>query len=110
MERALIDAGYRLQSASNGLRALELARQWSVPPDVLVTDVRMEGLDGIELAGLITAKHPHVQVLLVSGYDPEHSDRAWPLLPKPFAIQDLVQVVGRLVTARATAARTKVTV
>lgn len=51
MERALTEPGYRLQSASNGLRALELARQWSVPPDVLVTDVRMEGSTGSNLPG-----------------------------------------------------------
>jgi len=99
MERALIEAGYRVQGASNGLRALELAGTLSVPPDVLVTDLRMESLNGADLARLVTAKHPNTRVLLVSGYDPEHTDLTGPFLRKPFSPQELVHAVEQLALA-----------
>ena len=71
-ERVLADAGYRVQSAADGIRALELVGQWSIPPDLLITDLRMPGLNGCELARRISAIHPSVRVLLVSAADPEH--------------------------------------
>jgi CheY-like chemotaxis protein len=96
MERALTDAGYRVQGASSGLRALELAGSSPCPPDVLVTDLRMEGLNGADLARLVTAKYPDTRVLLVSGYDPEHTEPTWPFLRKPFSPADLVHAVEQL--------------
>ena len=74
-ERVLADAGYRVQSAADGIRALELVGQWSIPPDLLITDLRMPGLNGCELARRISAIHPSVRVLLVSAADPEHLER-----------------------------------
>jgi CheY-like chemotaxis protein len=100
MERALIEAGYRVQGASNGLHALELAGNLPGPPDVLVTDLRMEPVNGADLARLVTAKHPNTRVLLVSGYDPEHTELAAPFLRKPFSPQELVHAVEQLVTLR----------
>ena len=75
-ERVLADAGYRVQSAADGIRALELVGPWSIPPDLLITDLRMPGLNGCELARRISAIHPSVRVLLVSAADPEHLERA----------------------------------
>ena len=96
MERALCEAGYCVQSASNGLRALELALKWAAPPDMLVTDLRMDGLNGADLARLITARHPATRVLVVSGGDPDHTQVTWPFLRKPFALEQLVEAVDRL--------------
>ena len=76
IERLLADAGYCVQGASDGLGALELARQWSTPPDLLITDLRMPGLNGYELARRITALYPSVRVLLISAADPDHPNRA----------------------------------
>src|SRR5688572_32958397 len=84
MERVLVEAGYSVQTASSGLQALELAGQWTTPPDLLVTDLRMDGLNGCDLARLITQRHPTLQVLLVSAADPEHLEPGWPFLRKPF--------------------------
>ena len=50
MERALTEAGYLVQGASNGLRALELMGSSPSPADILVTDPRMEPLNGFDLA------------------------------------------------------------
>jgi CheY-like chemotaxis protein len=97
MERVLAEAGYQVQCAADGLRTLELVRQWSAPADLLVTDLRMPGLNGYELARRITAMHPSVRVLLVSAADPEHSEPGWPFLRKPFSPEALLRAVEQLV-------------
>jgi DNA-binding NtrC family response regulator len=94
MERALCDAGYGVQGAANGLRALELAGR--NPPDVLVTDLQMAGLNGVDLARLVTAKRPSTRVLMVSAGDPAHREVAWAFLRKPFSPEQLVEAVDRL--------------
>ena len=98
MERALASAGYRVRGASNGLRALEIARSLPVPPALLVSDVRMEPVDGPDLARLMLRDFPGLHVLFVSGYptDPEHGPLRGPLLPKPFSLEQLVRAVAEL--------------
>ena len=98
MERVLAEAGFCVQSASSGLRALELAGRWATPPDLLVTDLRMDGLNGSDLARLITHRHPVVRVLLVSAADPEHLEPGWPFLRKPFGHEELLHAVELLLT------------
>ncbi len=97
MERALAQAGYQVQTASNGLRALELVGSWPVPPSILITDICMDGLNGVELAKVLTSKHPSVHVLLVSGYGPAHTEVVWPFLRKPFSPDALTHAVQQLV-------------
>ena len=97
MERVLAAAGYCVQSAPDGLRALELVTQWSAPPDLLITDLRMPGLNGYELARRITVMHPSVRVLLISAADPEHSEPGWPFVRKPFTPEALLRAVEHLV-------------
>lgn len=94
MERALNDAGFDVLSASNGLRALELAG--SMQPAVLVTDIRMEPIDGVSLAKLVLHHWPQTLVLFVSGYDPDHAPLRGPLLRKPFSPVQLVDSVRQL--------------
>lgn len=53
--------------ADNGERAVELARQ--LKPDVIIMDVRMRGIDGIEATRQIKAEMPGVKVIVLSAYD-----------------------------------------
>lgn len=46
------------------LKALELA-----PADILVTDIRMPLMDGLELAEKVAARYPHIKIIVLSGYD-----------------------------------------
>jgi DNA-binding NarL/FixJ family response regulator len=50
--------------AGSGEEAVALVREH--PPDIVIIDVRMPGMDGIEAARLVAAEHPEVTVLLVS--------------------------------------------
>jgi len=58
--------GYRAVSAYNAHDALEKFQREKF--DILVTDFRMEGMNGLELARKIHASHPEVPVIIVTGY------------------------------------------
>lgn len=60
--------GYRAVCAYNAADALEKFDKEKF--DILVTDFRMEGMNGLELARRIHAKNPAVPVIIVTGYGP----------------------------------------
>lgn len=97
--QALQSAGYEVRAFATGSEATDaLAAE---APDILVTDVVLPGTSGIELAETCNALHPHVPVLLVSGYIPqERSGRLaqgrWYRLDKPVRPGRLVAEVGRI--------------
>jgi len=65
--------GYRAEYAYNANDALAKFERDKF--DMLVTDYRMEGMNGLELAKLIRQKSPEIPVIIVTGYSPvEHSD------------------------------------
>jgi CheY-like chemotaxis protein len=79
--------GYGVIQASDGAEALDLLRDH---PDVrlIITDVRMRGLSGLELAARAAQEHPDVRVILISGYF--QAQAAGPrFLKKPFTMQQL---------------------
>jgi len=60
--------GYRAVSAYNAADALDKFEKNKF--DLLVTDFRMEGMNGLELARKVHDKHPDVPVIIVTGYGP----------------------------------------
>jgi len=60
--------GYRAVSAYNGEDALRKFDEEDF--DILVTDFRMEGMNGVELARKVHERHPEVPVIIVTGYGP----------------------------------------
>jgi hypothetical protein len=68
LTRLLQDAGYEVESAENAEQAISLARCRNGSIDLLVTDVIMPGVSGIELTRCMRAFYPDLAVLLVSGY------------------------------------------
>jgi CheY-like chemotaxis protein len=65
-ERELQDEGYAVSLAGNGREALE--RFSSERPDLVVLDIRMPGMDGLEALGKLLAEDPKVPVVLNSAY------------------------------------------
>ncbi len=65
--------GYRAVSAYNAADALEKFDQENF--DILVTDFRMEGMNGLELARKIHGKSPQIPVIIVTGYGPVDGGR-----------------------------------
>ncbi|GMU53381.1 MAG: hypothetical protein AMXMBFR33_25270 [Candidatus Xenobia bacterium] len=101
---ALTDEGYQVESASGGAQALELAR--AEPFDLVVADIRMEGMDGLEVIQRVKADRPETRSLVVTGYSTEaDSIRAIRLgvgdyLKKPFDLGEFLKSVGRLAAER----------
>jgi PAS domain S-box-containing protein len=68
LTRLLQDAGYDVEAAENAEQAIGVARRRADRIDLLVTDVIMPGVSGIELSRRMRALYPNLAVLLVSGY------------------------------------------
>jgi two-component system cell cycle sensor histidine kinase/response regulator CckA len=60
--------GYRVLEASNGEDAMEICRTYGGPIHVLITDLVMPGLGGVELARAAQKLRPALAVIFVSGY------------------------------------------
>lgn len=102
----LMDAGFRVEQAHNGLQALD--RAFGSHPDVVVTDLDIPGIDGFELARRLK-RDPRtcdIPVLAVTGYaafasDPVRALRAGcdAVLPKPCSSIDLEAAIRSLLEA-----------
>src|SRR5258708_32924676 len=64
--RALENEGYVVQSARSGEEALQLLA--NTPFDLLLTDIRMEHMDGVALLEQVRGRFPSVVVILLTGY------------------------------------------
>ena len=79
--------GYQVLSAANGQEALDLAREYHGTIDLLLTDVKMPGMDGLVLAQHVIAERPGIRVLLMSGKlsaEIREKNVRLPFLRKPF--------------------------
>ncbi len=100
--------GYLVVVAGDGVRALEVTSQWKGTFDLLLSDVVMPRMNGVELARRLTAEHPELRVLLISGHaekpetlmDQQLSGAPVEFLQKPFSSVTLASRVRRLLDAR----------
>lgn len=98
MVSCLEQAGYGVVSAGDGMEALEAAQRLPVI-DLLITDIVMPRMGGLELRERLQAERGALRVLFVSGYAPGEA-RAAPLdvedvlIEKPFRGEDLLQQVA----------------
>jgi len=101
----LRDLGCQVTTAENGASALE-ALEEGVAFDLLMSDVIMPGgISGVDLARSVSAHRPDMAVLLTTGYAGEHMDTApadlpWPVLRKPFQIDQLAEIASALLAGR----------
>jgi PAS domain S-box-containing protein len=106
--RTLAGLGYTVLEAENGREALEVARRYPAPIDLVITDVVMPELGGIELVEALGAERPDTAVLVMSGYlEPDNATAAireagLPFLPKPFALDHLSEAVRAALDRRVT--------
>jgi len=63
---SLSDMGYEVYSAENGKEALRIFRE--VNPPIVLTDIKMPGIDGIELLCQIKKENPDTQVVMITGH------------------------------------------
>ena len=65
--RVLVGQGYRVLAADDGQAAMEACEKLAGQIDLLLTDIQMPGMNGVELAGSVVANYPTVRVLFISG-------------------------------------------
>ncbi|MBB5685771.1 two-component system cell cycle response regulator CpdR [Sphingobium boeckii] len=99
LARALEKAGYDVRSVDRGTAAIPLLE--SERFDLLLTDIVMPEMDGIELAQKAAVMAPEMQVMFITGFAAVtlKAGEAMPqakVLSKPFHLRDLVNEVDRM--------------
>ncbi|HEU4497706.1 MAG TPA: response regulator [Sphingomicrobium sp.] len=101
--KALQNAGYDVISFDNGLAAYQRLRE--EPFELLLTDIVMPEMDGIELARRATELDPDIKIMFITGFAAValNSDSAAPknakVLSKPVHLRDLVTEVQKMLAA-----------
>lgn len=101
--RALANAGYEVVSFDNGKSAFERLRE--EPFQLLLTDIVMPEMDGIELARRATELDPDLKVVFITGFAAvalnaaSQAPKDAKILSKPFHLKDLVNEVERVLAA-----------
>jgi two-component system nitrogen regulation response regulator GlnG len=99
MEKALSREGIAYNSFSSAQEAL--AALTASAPEVLVSDIRMPGLTGLELLKTVKERHPAIPVIVMTAYSDLDSavqafqGGAYEYLPKPFDVDQAVELIRR---------------
>lgn len=108
LERALRRDGLTVQSFPGAAELLD-ALDEQPPPDVLLSDIRMPGVDGLTLMGRVHAKEPLLPIIIMTAHSDldaavaAYKGGAFEYLPKPFDIDAVSSLVRRAAQARESA-------
>lgn len=88
--------GYEVTCAASGAAAVEAARR--APFDLMLTDFKMPGMDGVSALAAVAALRPGVRAVLMTGYSSDEvraavRARGGALLEKPFDLDELLRVL-----------------
>ncbi len=96
--------GYTVSSASSGVQALELLKTYDA--DIVISDIKMPEMDGVELLQNIKKTYPDIQVIIVTGYGSIKSavdamkDGAYDYIMKPIIDNEIKILLERLINQR----------
>ena len=103
-------AGVRLKPparASNAEEAIQIARSYSSTIDLLITDVEMPGMDGLELAKKVAALRPRIRIVYMSGgmtqeqwCESQKVQSGSFFLQKPFRMDELKKLSSTILAER----------
>ncbi|MGV6826901.1 MAG: nitrogen regulation protein NR(I) [bacterium] len=99
LEKALQKADYQVSSFADASSALDAMAD--TQPDVLLSDIRMPGMDGIDLLNRLQSEHPDLPVIIMTAHSDLDSavsayhSGAFEYLPKPFDVKEVVEQVER---------------
>ena len=103
LQRALQRVGYEVEAVGCGTEAVPLLETSRF--DLLLTDIVMPEMDGIELARKASEIDPDLKIMFITGFaavalNPDnHAPKDAKILSKPFHLRDLVDQVERLLAA-----------
>ncbi len=102
LARALERAGHEVTACADGEEAVAyLDQAW----DLLLTDIVMPGIDGIEVARQAAAKHPGLRIMFITGFAAgaraagEQAPAGAKVLSKPIHLREIVSEVERMIAA-----------
>ncbi len=99
LEKALKGAGFEVVSFPGAAELLEEFE--SSEPDVLISDIRMPGVNGLELLERVHGKHPQLPIIIMTAHSDldsavaAYQGGAFEYLPKPFDVDEAVALVKR---------------
>lgn len=97
---SLSDMGYEVRTAENGEEALEIFKE--VQPPIVLTDIKMPGMDGIELLRKIKMHNPETEVIMITGHGDmdlaitSFKDEASDFITKPVDVDALDVAIQRV--------------
>lgn len=98
LNESLIEHGYDVATSSDGVDAIQKISK--ITPDIVITDIVMPGIDGIELLLSLRKDKPGIKIIAMSGGNRGHADTylhmaeklgANAILNKPFEITELLE-------------------
>jgi two-component system nitrogen regulation response regulator GlnG len=101
LEKALEQENIESQSFENGDKVLSALNR--EVPDAIISDVRMPGIDGLELLQQIHAVHPDIPVIIMTAHSDldsavnSYQKGAFEYLPKPFDVDEAVNLIKRAI-------------
>lgn len=99
MQRTVSRADYECVSVPDGRAALECLARLDNPPALIVTDIRMPGMSGIELGRRLRELHPDVPVIYMAADENDLPSRGAHWLLKPFSQEQLLARMSRVLAA-----------
>lgn len=105
LERILVREGLDVRHAAHAREAMKRLRE--EPPDLMLTDLKMPGMDGLELMRAAKEVDPELEVIVMTAYGTVESaveamkEGAWDFVTKPLRRADLVRAVRKALEKRA---------
>jgi two-component system nitrogen regulation response regulator GlnG len=102
MEKAIRREEIQVRSFENGEDLLDALAEDQ--PEIIISDIRMPGMDGLELLQRIHADHPEMPIIITTAHSDldsavaAYQSGAFEYLPKPFDLEELVDVARRAIS------------
>lgn len=99
----LSKVGYQMHVAFNGQEALDAVKEH--PPSLVLLDMRMPGVDGIQVLQTLKQKHPFIKIIVMTSYDEEYKEAAEQygadaFFSKPLSLSELTAKIEDLLQQR----------
>ncbi|NLI91106.1 MAG: response regulator [Peptococcaceae bacterium] len=100
LTEVFLEYGYEIESCANGIKALEVIPEFN--PDLIIMDVKMPGMNGIDVLKKVREKDKEIQVIMMTAYGDQHYvNQAEALgvarfIIKPFDLNELKKQVGEI--------------
>ena len=104
LKRILNKEGYSVDESTSGVNALKLLNQQEY--DLVLTDLKMKTVDGMEVLRASKALYPHTEVIMITGYATVHSaveamrEGAYHYIAKPFQLNEVRKIVWEALLKR----------